>query len=122
MYRLVFTAILMVDGVNDVSSMLQIFWISEDGVRAILEPISSIINLSMENAKETTFYHATAKEFMKGIQLVMRKTVFFTDNVNDHSFDISMIVEKKENGRNLWQKRRIITADVIYYLFDHVLA
>ncbi|KAF8333607.1 uncharacterized protein EI90DRAFT_586263 [Cantharellus anzutake] len=49
-----------------VHGMSQILEISEDEVRATLEPISSMVDLPSDNAEDIKFYHATAREFVTG--------------------------------------------------------
>ncbi|KAF8334939.1 uncharacterized protein EI90DRAFT_378724 [Cantharellus anzutake] len=92
MYRLVVTAILTTYGLRDVSSMSQMFGFSEDEIRATLEPISSIINLPLDNAEDITFYHATAREFITGKPIGDEKDkVFFIDDVNGYLLGLPLL-------------------------------
>ncbi|KAF8334949.1 uncharacterized protein EI90DRAFT_380394 [Cantharellus anzutake] len=92
MYRLVVTAILTASGLRNVSSMSQMLGISEDDIHATLEPISSIINLPSENAKDITFYHATASEFITGKPIGDEKDeVFFIDDVNGYLLGLPLL-------------------------------
>ncbi|KAF8334952.1 uncharacterized protein EI90DRAFT_380291 [Cantharellus anzutake] len=92
MYRLVITAILTASGLRNVSSMSQMFGISEDEIYATLEPISSIINLPSENESEITFYHATAREFITGEPIGDEKDkVFFIDDVNGYLLGLPLL-------------------------------
>ncbi|KAF8341662.1 uncharacterized protein EI90DRAFT_3034748, partial [Cantharellus anzutake] len=91
-YRLVVGAIVVAHEPMNVSFMSQLFKISEAEIRATLEPISSIVNLPLEDAEDVALYHATVKEFLTGEPIGdERDKVFFIDDVQGYFFGLPLL-------------------------------
>ncbi|KAF8328588.1 uncharacterized protein EI90DRAFT_3126043 [Cantharellus anzutake] len=69
-----------------------LFGIAEPEIRAMLEPISSIIHLPSQNTERVNFYHATAKEFITGDPIgEERDEVFFINDVEGYSLGLPLL-------------------------------
>ncbi|KAF8328562.1 uncharacterized protein EI90DRAFT_1534817 [Cantharellus anzutake] len=91
-YHLVVGVIVAAHEPMNVSFMSQLFNIGEDEIRATLEPISSIVNLPLENTEDVTLYHATAKEFIVGEPIGDKKDkVFFIDDVKGYFMGVPLL-------------------------------
>ncbi|KAF8329993.1 uncharacterized protein EI90DRAFT_1256333 [Cantharellus anzutake] len=77
-------------GVYGISQLLGMF--SEHEVRAILKPISSIVDMPSTNEMPVKFYHATVKEFITGIPIGKGEDkVFFINDKNGYSIGLRLL-------------------------------
>ncbi|KAF8328592.1 uncharacterized protein EI90DRAFT_3064735 [Cantharellus anzutake] len=114
---------------------------TEDKVWKSLEPISSLLNLPLDNTETIDFYHATAREFITGNPVVTDKA-FFIDDAEGYFIGFRLLAlvndiidwnlygiptETSSGGVNKWknfqEQLRNLPGHVKYalrHLFDHL--
>ncbi|KAF8334928.1 uncharacterized protein EI90DRAFT_377070 [Cantharellus anzutake] len=90
-YRLVVGTIVVAREPMNVSFISQLFEVDENEIYAILEPISSIVDLR-EETLGVTFYDASAKEFLMGEPVGNEEDkVFFIDDVKGYFLGLPLL-------------------------------
>src|SRR5260370_18100396 len=84
-YRLVVGTIVAAWDSLSLYSMSQLLGITDEAIRQILKPISSIVHLPSDDTKGIKFYHATVREFITGTPIgEERDRMFFIDDAEGY--------------------------------------
>jgi hypothetical protein len=134
---------MMVAALSELSvyEMSQLLGIAEDEVYSTLKPISTIVDLPSDNRKDVIFYHATAREFIRGnpIGEEQDKVFFINDGqgyflglrlvrivtraIERNEFDILTelpLGDRKKWEYSLSEERPFHIVYAFTWLFDHL--